>query len=625
MNHTLREYVEGVPYGLAGAFFALLSVGAFAGGHIPLATAIALLGLSVLAFVAPFHALLIFIAVSPIAGPISALVAPDMDGQLLAELFLTVCLAGALFRFGLRKTSRRPLTTLEVISLLLIALVVTSALAGLGPEYVRLSNGEPPVSWTWHLLYRDYFGGSAALQPLYEGMPFIEGLLLFVVFGLSAGVRRAAGPAVRMLVLGAAAAAVFDIDKLLLVLARGEGLRQMTNLAIHVRISMSTGDVNAAGSYFAMALIPAISLLRSTPVAAVLLTGLISVGEALAGSRTAFAALALAGAGTGIYLAATARGVRRRTMLLGAVVVLAVAAIPSWHYLASRPTNASAGRAMEYRLGMWKKAVAMTRDHPALGIGIGAFAVNSPMYEPNEGIFSYPENAHNQFLQIMAELGILGLVGFLAIVIAALVHRYDNPFGLSMAVGLLAFLLSALGGHPLLIRTVAYAFWAALAIAAVGTPRAQAPRAFRITSWLAVIALAAAIPARSAGALATADFDHIGLGVSQWITDPSGDKYRIASNCASFYVPTQARRIEIAVRPHLDGEEALSVEFWEDGRLLNRIDLQGRQWTTTVFTGGLPDAHRRRFSPIELRVWRGSAAVPCGPAVLDVRKIVEEQ
>lgn len=622
MNHTLREYVEGVPYCLAGAFFALLSVGAFAGGHIHLGTAVVLSGLSVLAFAAPFQALLIFVAVSPIAAPLSALVAPNMDGQLLAELLVSVFLAGALFRFGLFKASRRPLTTAEILAVLLIFLVTTSALPALGPEYIRLSEGAPPLSWTWHLFSQDYFGGSGALRPLYEGMPFIEGLLLFIVFGLSISVQSATDAAVRMLVLGAAATAAFDIDKLLLVFARAGSLPQMLDVATHVRISMSTGDLNAAGSYFAMALVLAVAIIGVQPIIGVVLTAFVAVGEALAGSRMAFAALAVTVGATGLYFAAVARGLRRRVVLIVAVLVLAIAAVPGGQFLAHRSTNLSGGRALEYRLGMWEKAARMTRDHPLFGIGIGEFANNSPLYPPQSGVFSVPENAHNQFLQVMAELGIPGLLCFVAVIALSLAHRYGDWLAGATAIGIAAFLLSALGGHPLLIRTVAYAFWAALAIAHTAKPRTPASRPVTILAGLVIVALALAIPARAAEALDTADLEHIGVGVSSWITDASGDKYRVASSCARLYVPTRARRIEIGLRPQSGARASLTVEFWENGRLLNRIDLQAGEWTSAVFTGGMPDARERAFSPIELRVRRAGLVVPCGTDVVDVRKIV---
>ncbi|MGH9408137.1 MAG: O-antigen ligase family protein [Vicinamibacterales bacterium] len=467
---------------------------------------------------------------------------------------------------------------------------------------------------------QDYFGGSAALRPLYAGLALIEGLTLFIVFGMSGGVR-ASQTAVRMLVVGAAAAAAFNVDKLLMVLARTGSARQVANVVMNVRITMTTTDPNAAGSYFAMALLPAVGMIRSEPAIGVVVTLLIGAGELLAGSRTAFGAIAIIAVVIALFKAASARGARR-AIILSAVAALAIAAIPAWSYLAHRSTSSTADNALQYRLGMWQKAIGMTRDHPLLGIGIGEFVPNSVTYPPINFRFTVPENAHNQFLQIMAELGVPGLAGFVAIAALSLLHRYDDQLTASMAVGVSVLLLTAIGGHPLLISTVAYPFWAALAVCNSGTLRAQAPRGLAIATCAAAVALAAAIPARADAVLDHAYLEHVGLGVSAWITDGSGSEYRVAAACASLYVPTEARRIEMAMRPHSVTDASLKVELREDGRLLNRVDLQGGQWTTVVFIGGMPDARERRFGPIELRVSRNGSAVPCDAQLVDVRKIV---
>lgn len=617
---AVREFAGAIACCVAGAFFALVGTGAFAGAHVPLSTYIDLLALAVLSFAKPFDGLLVFIAISPIAAPLAPYMAPGMNGQLFAELLLVSCLAGTLLRLGLFKHLRRRLNIAEVAALMLIALTAASALVALGPEYVRLSNGEAAAPWAWHLLSVDYFAGSGDLRPLYDAMPLIEGLTLFVVLGMF-GRPDSAGALARMLVVGAAAAAAFNVDKLLLVLVRTGSVRLMMDTALQIRISTSTIDLNAAGSYFAMGLVPALALLGSGWLA-IVPAGLIAAGEALAGSRTAFAAIAIVAVGLGVYYARRAGSVRRRAVLLSAVVLLGIAAVPAARFLAYRPTNLSAGRALDYRVGMWLKAAEMTKAHPLFGVGIGEFATHSPLYEPTEGVFGLPENAHNQFLQIVAELGLSGLLAFVAIIAAALLHRYDSVPAWTVALGVTVFLLSALGGHPLLIRTVAYAFWTALAIANLGGRRTSAPKTLTIPACILAIALAATIPVRTHEALDNADFEHVGSGVSRWMTDEAGHDYRVASSCATLFVPTSARRIEITMRPHSPVDASLSVELWENGRAVNRIALTGREWTTAVFTGGMPDAGARRFSPIELRVWRNGTAVPCGGELLDVQKIL---
>jgi O-antigen ligase len=77
------------------------------------------------------------------------------------------------------------------------------------------------------------------------------------------------------------------------------------------------------------------------------------------------------------------------------------------------------------RIDIWKSAAAMMRDHPWLGVGLGQFEFFSPRY-------AFPisthwakytrtaENAHSEYLQAGAELGVPGLLLALALAAALL-------------------------------------------------------------------------------------------------------------------------------------------------------------------------------------------------------------
>jgi O-antigen ligase len=88
-------------------------------------------------------------------------------------------------------------------------------------------------------------------------------------------------------------------------------------------------------------------------------------------------------------------------------------------------------RNVQWRLGMWSKAIRMTRDRPIFGWGIGTFPVQQALYfHPDvptrsqksilEGRASLSENAHNTYGQIAAELGIPGLALYLGVLLAFL-------------------------------------------------------------------------------------------------------------------------------------------------------------------------------------------------------------
>jgi|GEM_PF-2865396 len=81
------------------------------------------------------------------------------------------------------------------------------------------------------------------------------------------------------------------------------------------------------------------------------------------------------------------------------------------------------GAHWQSRLAMWKASVAMVREHP-LGIGLGSWGVAYPDYAGRLFGGSYSQNetpidAHNDYFQILAELGVIGALTFLGLVVAA--------------------------------------------------------------------------------------------------------------------------------------------------------------------------------------------------------------
>ena len=79
------------------------------------------------------------------------------------------------------------------------------------------------------------------------------------------------------------------------------------------------------------------------------------------------------------------------------------------------------------RIAIWKFTGMMIKDHPILGSGIGTFKYNDLKYQAkffeqgdNRSIYPYglAEQAHNEYLQLWAELGTIGLAIFLWLIIA---------------------------------------------------------------------------------------------------------------------------------------------------------------------------------------------------------------
>jgi O-antigen ligase len=219
---------------------------------------------------------------------------------------------------------------------------------------------------------------------------------------------------------------------------------------------------------FAAELIPAISVatfLALTPrrasvrLAAAAVLSIDLIAFALAQSRGGIVGLAVA------FLAAFVLGgnVRPRLMVLIALVV-AVAAAYYVEYapahvkdrLTSVSAQGSSGRSDE-----WQIAVRMFDSHPIVGVGLGNYPVVEPSYASQSINLQFVKFvvqdrlvAHNTFLELAAELGVVGLGAFLAILGFALARavrsldwlqreRRDLEFyGRGLVVGMVGLLVA---------------------------------------------------------------------------------------------------------------------------------------------------------------------------------------
>lgn len=83
-----------------------------------------------------------------------------------------------------------------------------------------------------------------------------------------------------------------------------------------------------------------------------------------------------------------------------------------------------ANYALVERMAHWEAAASMLADHPWIGVGIGNYAVAYPQYAV--GRWRDPlGHAHNYYLNIAAESGIIGLAAYLALVAACLLHAWN--------------------------------------------------------------------------------------------------------------------------------------------------------------------------------------------------------
>ncbi|WP_051963080.1 O-antigen ligase family protein [Deinococcus misasensis] len=133
------------------------------------------------------------------------------------------------------------------------------------------------------------------------------------------------------------------------------------------------------------------------------------------------------------------------------------------------------------RQAVWDYGWRMFQDAPYLGHGVGQFGVISPMYRLSHetspvyvhgGWVNY---AHNDVLQILSELGLVGLGLWLAVLLLAMVHRIQ-VFQLVLLTPLLIYLFTGIyDSHLTSIPGTMVSFYAVLGLAALKPPPSSSP------------------------------------------------------------------------------------------------------------------------------------------------------
>jgi O-antigen ligase len=224
----------------------------------------------------------------------------------------------------------------------------------------------------------------------------------------------------RMLVVGAAGAAALNVQRVVAAAIRtDEPLSSFARIFGTVRVNIHYADLNAAGSYFALILPVAVALFVARPTRAVgwgLAAALIAAALWLTGARAAIAASVSVLLATSILLAL------RRSRAFRALPV-GLALLGSCAVLLAAPAQIFRGNAREalmLRAELTRTSMRMFKNDPVFGVGVGGYYYRSGAFM-SERLRTYysRENAHNQFLQVLAELGLTGFVPFVWTLLAA--------------------------------------------------------------------------------------------------------------------------------------------------------------------------------------------------------------
>lgn len=109
------------------------------------------------------------------------------------------------------------------------------------------------------------------------------------------------------------------------------------------------------------------------------------------------------------------------------------------------------GVSLESRLLIGRGSLELVKTHPLLGVGPGNFVYTWPQYRPPK-IETVPEEilhkrvnyAHNDYLQVASETGLLGLIAFVGLWVSVLGKGSSSLADSGIRVGLIALLLHGL-------------------------------------------------------------------------------------------------------------------------------------------------------------------------------------
>nr|MBK5234106.1 O-antigen ligase family protein [Clostridium sp.] len=131
----------------------------------------------------------------------------------------------------------------------------------------------------------------------------------------------------------------------------------------------------------------------------------------------------------------------------------------------------------ESRLKLWKTAIMMIKEHPILGVGNGNYATRYNEYVSKYKELKYFEYqdypAHNSYLKVQSELGIIGIVSFLGIITIALlrikrlysttIDKFHKPFYMGVMASMIAFLFMNISDNLFFVPKATTYFWFLLA------------------------------------------------------------------------------------------------------------------------------------------------------------------
>ena len=596
---------------------------------LPFLVPAAVMTLGALSAYRPAWGLVILSALIPVAG--WAEQGLGLSSLRWAETLVLAVLAGALAgpghhtRSSAVGSSALPKGVWPFACLLVTACAASSALewrlSRVGDPGTVASVADLVRSLSTTYLHRD----AAPVPGLVDAALLMEGVALFLLI-LHCSRRDPDLPrrlAVASLA-GAAGAAAVNLSAVVeRVVSSGAPMEELVWYLGGVgRPSSHIADVNAAGSYFLLMTLTGIGLTlaggRRFAYSGALLSLAVGTAFWLSGSRTAVAAALIVCVGSLLRSAWRRKPIRSRRATLAAAALLAVVLPVAvlWAY-PGRDGVDGALTSARIRVAFVATSLSMWGTDPLFGVGAGRYYGTSERFMDPFIQDLWRENAHNNFLQVGAELGVLGLAGFVGLLVTGTRSVHDalrtragptEPLLAGAAAGITAYLVTCLAGHPLLTPETAYPFWIVGGVAvALAHRRAFAFPASSRRSVVTALGIGLFFvgtadvrvdeAVRDAAARQDARF-----GAFAWETDhAAARRFRWIGPRAAFFVPGDGQPVRIPLRaPHARRDRPVAVDVAVNGTRIARLPVFHDHWVQVPLllpaSGGWYGIHRVAFT-----------------------------
>lgn len=224
------------------------------------------------------------------------------------------------------------------------------------------------------------------------------------------------------------------------------------------RVEGIFSSANGMGGFLALAIPPIVALAVSENLWWRRVAGYLLVAAAMAGLALTYSRGAWLGTGAGLLVLLPVLRRGGAWLVLGLVLTGASAAAGGALDRLRSVTEAGSDTAVTSRFDIWEAALGLVSNHPLLGVGLGNFqAAYGDLLVPGLPLLPYffgvPEEAHNLFLNLAVEVGLVGAGAFAWLLAVALLQtwrtsrsadRQVRAWSLGLGAGLVAILVHTL-------------------------------------------------------------------------------------------------------------------------------------------------------------------------------------